>query len=94
VSEESYWSNVLNRRASRRRALAASGALSVNAAILAACGSDGGGGKGPKDSSGLVFASEDTSKQAKRGGVWKWYQTADIVGRPILHLGCFNHYCR
>jgi ABC-type transport system substrate-binding protein len=35
-----YWDRVLNRRVSRRRAIAATGALTASAAFLAACGGD------------------------------------------------------
>jgi ABC-type transport system substrate-binding protein len=65
----SYWSNVLERRLSRRRALAAAGAGLGGAAILSACG--GGGEEGPKqpeDKSGLLFQISDETKNAKKGG--------------------------
>ena len=48
----SYWDKVLNRRIGRRRAIAATGALTASAAFLAACGGDddddddSGGGSG------------------------------------------------
>ena len=72
-----YWASVTDRRLSRRRALAATGAGVAGAALLAACGSDSGGGNG-SDSSGLVSKPVDTSKQMVRGGTMKTYWDADI----------------
>jgi len=76
----SYWDKVLDKRVSRRRALAASGGLAMGAAILSACGGGGeeGGGGGAKDTSGLITTPEDTSKSAKRGGVFK----TTLTGEP------------
>jgi ABC-type transport system substrate-binding protein len=53
-----YWDRVLNSRVSRRRAIAATGALTASAAFLAACGGDddddsgGGSGSTPSTSGG------------------------------------------
>jgi ABC-type transport system substrate-binding protein len=93
---QSYWSSVMAGRVSRRRGLSAAAAAGAATALLAACGSDGGTETaGKKDSSGLVYDSVDSTKQAKRGGVFKWYQTADIVGLdPYFTSGASNHYCR
>src|SRR5436309_364155 len=74
---DSYWSKVLDRRVSRRRALVISGATAASAAFLAACGgsSDSGGssssGGTPQSNSGKVSQPVDTTKQAKRGGTMK-----------------------
>ncbi|HWO72444.1 MAG TPA: ABC transporter substrate-binding protein [Dehalococcoidia bacterium] len=73
----SYWERVLARRASRRRAMAAAGALGGAAAFLAACGGGEEAPSGPKDTSGLVVEPQDTSKSAKRGGVFKWSQSSE-----------------
>ena len=66
--DTSYWNKVLDRRVSRRRTLAATGATALGAAFLAACGGDdnesggGGGGGGGKDTSGLLAKREDTTQ--------------------------------
>ena len=78
-----YWDRVLDRRFSRRRALAATGAGALGAAFLAACGggdddgSDGGSGGAEKKTSGLLGKREDTSKQAKPGGTLMMTNPAD-----------------
>jgi len=58
VSVHSYWSKVLDGRLARRRALAASGALGLSAAILAACGSDGGSTREPTSTGGAAMNLE------------------------------------
>jgi peptide/nickel transport system substrate-binding protein len=55
---------------SRRRALTATGGAAFAAALLAACGSDG-GDEAKGGASGLVAKQEDTTRDAKRGGVLK-----------------------
>jgi ABC-type transport system substrate-binding protein len=59
--------------------LAATGAAGIGAALLAACGGDSDSGNGG-DASGLVTKFEDSSKQAKRGGIYKTHITADPAG--------------
>jgi peptide/nickel transport system substrate-binding protein len=72
---ESYWTSVTYNRLNRRRALAATGAGTAAAAFLAACGGGDSGGSGTKgDKSGLITEPVDTTKQAKDGGVLKWFQ--------------------
>ena len=74
--ETSYWEKFAQGRLSRRRALAATGATAAGAALLAACGGgDDGGSK--EEASGLIATKEDTTKQAKRGGVLKMTNPAD-----------------
>jgi ABC-type transport system substrate-binding protein len=54
------------------------GGSAAAAAFLAACGGgDEGGSTGPQDSSGLITEITDTSKTAKAGGVFKWYNTSE-----------------
>ncbi len=73
----SYWTAILDHRISRRHALAASGAMTASAAFLAACGGNdnkkGAASSDNADKSGLITKAADTSKQAKRGGVVKWF---------------------
>ncbi|HEX5140853.1 MAG TPA: ABC transporter substrate-binding protein [Dehalococcoidia bacterium] len=73
--QNSYWNRVLEGRVSRRRAIATTGAFGAAAAFLAACGGgdDGGSGSGsngPKDTSGLLANLTDTTKSAKKGGLY------------------------
>jgi ABC-type transport system substrate-binding protein len=92
----SYWTQVLEKRVSRRRALAATGATSAVATFLAACG--GGGedsGGGTDDTSGLINALEDTSKSSKQGGAFKWYNPSepnhfDGIAQGQAQLNVFN----
>src|SRR5438874_768186 len=75
---ENYWTRLTTNRLSRRRALAATGASAAAAAILAACGGgSSGGSKAESDKNSLVTKPVDTSKQAARGGVLKFYATGD-----------------
>ena len=74
--ERSYWNKVLDSRLSRRRAIAATGALGGAAAFLAACGGgdddspSSSGPAGPKDTSGLLANITDETKNAKKGGTY------------------------
>jgi ABC-type transport system substrate-binding protein len=69
--EGNYWSRVLHGRVSRRRALTATGAATLGAAFLAACGG-GDDDKPALDESGLVTLPKDESKAGKAGGVMPW----------------------
>jgi len=77
----SYWARTLEKRVTRRRAIAATGAVGAAAAFLAACGGGDEGGDGAtggsKDTSGLLAKIEDTTKNAKRGGIMKWTQASE-----------------
>src|SRR5690348_6137241 len=78
-----YWSRLLGNRIGRRRVLAATGATALGAAFLEACGgsdsgSNGSGNGGSQGgNSSAVAKAEDTTKQAKRGGIIKDRNTAD-----------------
>jgi peptide/nickel transport system substrate-binding protein len=75
--EKSYWSATLNRRIRRRRALGMAGGAAAAAALLAACGGgDSGDGDGG-GAGGIVSEPEDTTSQAKRGGIMKDRAFAD-----------------
>src|ERR1043165_1384679 len=75
-----YWSQLLDNRVSRRRALAATGATAAGAAFLAGCG----GGSDKKTTAEapakLLLPVVDESKTAKRGGVYKNIATRDPGG--------------
>lgn len=71
-----YWCNTIERRISRRRALAASGAGALGAGLLAACGGDG--GKGDGAGAKLVSKPVDTIKQAKKGGIYYSSRSNDL----------------
>jgi peptide/nickel transport system substrate-binding protein len=75
---ESYWSNVLSRRLTRRRALAATGATSFAAALLAACGG-GGSGDEPEDPSGLLAPRVDETARGVPGGIMPDNHGANFV---------------
>jgi hypothetical protein len=77
VLMNNYWQKSLAARVSRRRAIIATGSAGLGAAFLAACGSDGGDGA-TGDKSGLLTKAQDTTKQAKRGGVWPNYVASDV----------------
>lgn len=69
----SYWQHYLDRRISRRKALAVAAAGIGGSALLAACG--GGGGDGPGgnvegDSTGLLSKPVVSTSRAVRGGIW------------------------
>ena len=77
VEANNYWSAVTTQRISRRRAIAASSATALGAALLAACG--GGQDRGSESASGLIAKPQDTSKEAVRGGTMKTYARAFIT---------------
>lgn len=70
---QSYWNKVLDRRISRRRAIAASGMTAGAAAFLAACGGGDDDDSGPsaadRDTSGLLSDPEVGAK-GQRGGTF------------------------
>jgi ABC-type transport system substrate-binding protein len=92
VMASSYWTKVVSNRISRRRALAATGAGALGAAFLAACGSDNdsgssgstGGSTGGSKSNSILATPQDTTSQAKAGGVIKDYYTAELTHMDAL----------
>ncbi len=81
----SYWDAIANQRLSRRKAIVSTGAASLSAAILAACGGSGSnskssGDKASSDKSSLIAKAQDTYKQAKRGGNLKLNMFQDVPG--------------
>jgi ABC-type transport system substrate-binding protein len=67
--EANYWSRILQRRLTRRRAIAITAGAAGAAALLAACG--GGDENAPRASS-LLADKADTSVKAVRGGTFVW----------------------
>ena len=63
-----YWEKFARKSITRRRAVASAGAGALGSALLAACG---GGSDDKTESNGLVSPSVDTTKQAKKGGVFQ-----------------------
>lgn len=66
---DNYWTETLQHRLSRRRALVTTGAGALGAAFLAACGGGDSGGGALKDKSGLIYTPVDTTKNAQKGGI-------------------------
>jgi ABC-type transport system substrate-binding protein len=82
-----YWTTSLNNRISRRRALAAGGAGALGAAFLAACGGGDSGQSSTttKDASGLLAQPQDATKDAKQGGTFPYYVTAEVITMDPLN---------
>jgi peptide/nickel transport system substrate-binding protein len=72
----------MQKRVGRRRVLVATSATAAGAAILAACGggSDSGGTKDTPKASGLLTPIEDESKNAIRGGTYKFINGISPLG--------------
>jgi peptide/nickel transport system substrate-binding protein len=85
----SYWSDLTQRRLSRRRALAGTAALGGATALLAACGggsSSSGTASNESGGSGLIVKQPDRSKDAKTGGTLNHTQqnaaSLDAIASP------------
>jgi ABC-type transport system substrate-binding protein len=87
-----YW----NRRVSRRRAIAATGATALGAAFLAACGggSSSGGGTGANTQGANVRTEKLDPKSGKPGGKLLWQSYGDPGGGlemlKIRNAGVYN----
>src|SRR5687768_595563 len=79
MAEGNYWTKTLAHRLNRRRAVTSVGAGSAAALLLAACGGGDGGSGGSTDSSTLLSRPNDTTKQAKRGGVLRDRIQSDVT---------------
>jgi ABC-type transport system substrate-binding protein len=99
MSERSYWDRFINRRVSRRRAIAATGALTASAAFLAACGGDdddddaagggdsggSGGGSGASASPSSGGSAAPSGGDIKTGGVFRKDMVAEDPAHFDLH---------
>jgi peptide/nickel transport system substrate-binding protein len=72
-----YWAHASRMAVDRRRALSAAGGAAAAAALLAACGGGGGSAGSKPAGASLISPVEDTTKQAKRGGVNKWFLASE-----------------
>src|SRR5688500_17623189 len=73
-----YWTGLTTQRIRRRQALAVTAAGATAAMLLAACGGGSGSNTPGQSGAGLVTQPVDTTKQAKRGGVWPDSHTSDV----------------
>ena len=73
-----YWTSLTTRRIRRRQALAVTAAGATGAMLLAACGGGSTESKSTGQGAGLVTQPSDTSKQAKRGGIWLDSHPSDV----------------
>jgi peptide/nickel transport system substrate-binding protein len=76
-----YWDRVLDRRISRRRAIAATGATAAGALLLAACGGGGDGGeKGGGEQAGNQRTGKLDASKGVAGGKLIWQSYGDPGG--------------
>ncbi len=72
-----YWDKVMHRRMTRRRAIAATGALGASAAFLAACGGD------DDDDSGSTGSTGGTGGTGATGGTGSTGATSGLLHTPV-----------
>jgi ABC-type transport system substrate-binding protein len=77
-----YWTKVVNRRVSRRRALYASGALTLSAAFLAACGGDDDEPSAPTGPTGATGTTGGTGATGTTGATGATGATSDLLTIP------------
>src|SRR5687768_4266500 len=80
----SYWERVLEKRIARRRALAVTGAAMLGGAVLAACGGDGKPEGEVTISGERITKPENSTAQAKRGGIYHSYITSQPASEDPL----------
>ena len=85
--QASYWTKVLQRRLTRRRALAAAGAGAAGAVIFSACGGGDEGPSQPEDKSGLLFTLSDETKKGIKGGTYKYVHPLVIITHDPMFPG-------
>src|SRR3989304_2728060 len=85
--QASYWTKVLQRRLTRRRALAAAGAGAAGAVIFPACGGGDEGPSQPEDKSGLLFTLSDETKKGIKGGTYKYVHPLVIITHDPMFPG-------
>jgi len=89
MPEVGYWTGIQNQRMTRRRALAATGSMATATALLAACG--GGGQDGQTEVASITTKVEDSSKQAKRGGVYQQTRAMDVASwDPMINASWWS----
>ncbi len=78
MASPDYWTQTLQTRLTRRRAIAGTSGMALGAAFLAACGgSSNSGGSGEKKASGLTVQAVDTTKQAVKGGSMQSFMASE-----------------
>src|SRR4051812_18231372 len=82
-----YWHSVARSRLSRRRALAVAGLTGAGAIALGVlgCGDDNSGGASSSTANGLLAKPEDTTKEAKAGGIWSYYTAMEALSFDHLN---------
>src|SRR5262245_16037242 len=78
MADVNIWGDLLQRRLTRRRAVAGASTLAVSAAFLAACGGSGNSGTS-KEEHAAKFTTQpvDTSKQAINGGQMQSFMASE-----------------
>ena len=78
-----YWSTVLNRRLSRRRAISTTGATAASAAFLAACGGEDDSGSSSSGSTGTGSTASNGAGSGPTGGGGSGATTSSLLTAPF-----------